>query len=242
MSGMSAQISASIRALNRELETIAHNQANVSTVGFKKRNNHFATQLKEQLDKFSPPTLEVQSRQVFDYTQGNLIHTGRNFDFGLHGRGFFTIETPDGVFYTRNGTFNLDENRQIVDSTGNIVAGKHGPIVIPKGAGIGDIAVSEDGTITANGANVDRFNIVDFGADEEMLTPVGYGKFSAPKTLDPKVAEETRVRQGHHEGSNVNMIEELVDMIMVQRLYEANMRILGTTKDSSSSLMNVAMG
>ena len=152
------------------------------------------------------------------------------------------IETPDGPLYTRNGMFHLDPNGQIVDSGGRIVAGQAGPISIPPSVGPEQINISSDGSISAGGAAIGKFRLVDFEDNENELIAVGFNCFQAPEGITPTEAEGLIVKQGFQEASNVRMVEELVDMIMVTRLYEANMKFASAELDTSKSIIGVAMG
>ena len=89
---------------------------------------------------------------------------------------------------------------------------------------------------------VGKFKLVDFRDKESELTVAGLNCFHAPKSAKPERSENLIVKQGFQESSNVQLVEELVDMVMVTRLYEANMKFLSVGKDSSRSLMSVAMG
>ena len=243
MSGIAARISSTIDGLTREFNIITHNLANVSTVGYKRRYNTFSKSLMAQEDGAKAGTgYEAGSYAAFDFSQGSPAETGRSLDFALYGKGFFVIETPQGPLYTRNGMFRLNKNGQIVDSAGRIVAGESGPISIPPGAGLSQISVSGDGSISAAGVAVGKFRLVDFKDRQGELVAAGLNCFWPPKGMDPKPAENLIVKQGFKEGSNVQLVEELVDMIMVTRLYEANMKFMSVGKDTSKSLMGVAMG
>ncbi len=239
MSEITAQVSSAIDGLTREFNIIAHNLANVNTAGYKRRCNTFSKALMAQGVGTGD---EAELYSVLDFSQGSPAETGRSLDFALCGKGFFVIETPQGPLYTRNGTFRLDQNGQIVDSAGRIVAGEAGPISIPPGAGLSQISVSSDGGISAAGAVVGKFRLVDFKDKEGELVAAGLSCFQAPKSAKPETPENLVVKQGFQESSNVQMVEELVDMIMVTRLYEANMNFLSVSKDASKSLMSVAMG
>jgi len=161
----------------------------------------------------------------------------------LFGKGFFTLETPDGELYTRKGMFHLNSNRQLVDDENRIVAGQAGPVNVPQNIPVSDIVVSDNGTITAGNLAIGRLRLASFGDDIGKLIPVGKGCFRmTDDEVEPVVPDETVVKQGALEGSNVQMVEELVDMIMVSRLYESNMKLVSATKDTSDSLMSVAMG
>ncbi len=243
MSDISAQISSAINGLTREFDVIAHNLANVGTVGYKRRCNAFSKSLMTK----GAGTRAVSGNEsdlysTIDFTQGSFVETGRSLDFALGGKGFFVIETPEGPLYTRNGVFRLDQNGQIVDSMGRTVAGESGPISIPSGTGSSQISVSSDGNISAAGAAVGKFKLVDFKDNQSELLAVGFNCFQAPEGMEPEPPVNLIVKQHAHEGSNVQMVEELVDMVMVSRLYEANMKFIAAGKDVSESLMNLAMG
>jgi len=242
MSAITDQVSTSIDALTREFEVITHNLANVSTVGFKRRCNAFSKTVEAQnIETYSPGTIDLNS--VFDFSQGGITETGRPLDFALYGRGFFRIETPDGSLYTRNGTFQTNQNGQIVDSLGRIVTGQAGPITIPNNVSISQLNVSSDGTISSGGIAIGKFAMVDFGDNENMLVPTGDSCYQMPDAnIVPVAAEQIVVKQGYQEASNVKVIDELVDMILVSRLYEANIKAITAEKEASGSLMSVAMG
>ena len=242
MSAITDQVSTSIDALTQEFNIIAHNLANVSTVGFKRRCNAFSKSLEAQdPESYSPGTIDLNS--VFDFSQGNIVETGRSLDLALHGKGFFVIETPEGPRYTRNGTFLTNQNGQIVDTLGRIVAGQAGPITIPGNIGISQLNVANDGTISAGEITLGKFRLVDFNDNENKLVPTGDSCYQMPDVnIQPVPAQQIVVKQGYQEASNVQIIDELVDMILVSRLYEANMKSITAEQEASSGLMNVAMG
>ena len=244
MTEAATQLSSSIDALTRELEIITHNMANSSTVGFKRRCNAFSKALDTQqggAETYSPGNIDLNS--AFDFSQGNLVQTQRPLDFAVMGKGFFVVETPNGPLYTRNGAFQTNANGQIVDSAGRAVAGEAGPITVPASIGLSEIQASADGRLMANGINIGKLKVVDFKGNESKLAPVGGNCFvMTDKDVQPTAAESIVVKQGFQEASNVKIVDELVDMIMVTRLYEANMRYVSAQRENSSALTSVAMG
>jgi flagellar basal-body rod protein FlgF len=239
------QLGSSVDALTRELEIITHNMANASTAGFKRRCNAFTKVLDKQQgepETYTPGTIDLKS--AFDFSQGSLVQTGRSMDFALGGRGLFVVETPNGPLYTRNGAFEANRNGQIVDFMGRTVSGESGPITLPTSVSISDIQVSADGRISAAGTVIGKFKVVDFKKeDESKLVPAGNNCFvMSDKNVQPAPAENIIIKQGSQESSNVKIVDELVDMVMVTRLYEANMRYLSVQKENSGTLTNVAMG
>jgi len=244
MSVITDQISTSLDALTKEYEIITHNLANVSTAGYKRRCNAFSKVIEARLNNtqtYSPGSVELETS--FDFSQGNIVKTDRKLDCALFGKGFFQVETPDGALYTRSGIFNIDPNGQIFDFQGRIVSGQAGPITIPGNISTSQISVSSDGSISADGTNIGQFKLVDFGDDENKLAPVGGNCYQLTQPdIVPVPAENVIVKQGCQEASNVQIIEELVDLIMVTRLYEANTDFLNAGKETTGNLISVAMG
>jgi len=251
MSELTDQVSSSIDALTKEFEIIAHNLANVSTSGFKRRCNAFSQYIETPesvTETYSPGSIELNS--VFDFSQGNIVETGRPLDFALYGKGFFVIETPNGPLYRRNGMFSTNQNGQIIDSQGRIIAGEAGPITIPNDVGIEpQINVSSDGSISAGGIAIGKFRLVNFGDNEDKLVPYGENCYRMPDSLQgdnilniqPVAAENIVVKQGYQEASNVEIIDELVDMIMVSRLYEANMKFFTASMEVANTIISAIM-
>jgi len=240
MSNSSIETSSSISSLIEEFNIITHNLANISTSGYKRRCTAFSKALKAA-QAGSNPQETITIDTVFDFSQGNLIRTDRKLDFALSGKGFFVIETPQGPLYTRDGAFMVNNNGQVVDTLGRLVAGSAGPISIPSDIDLSTLFVANDGTISAGDISIGKFKIVDFGEDTDKLDSVGEGCFAMTnQNITPTEAQKFSVKQGYQESSNVTMIEELVNMIMVSRLYEANIKAMSAKSEATSSLMSVA--
>jgi len=240
----SIEVSASsMDALGEQYRAIAHNLANASTSGYKRRLSTFVQTLQQTLKAADSPvnaSSQMTGLTLVDHTQGALTQTGRPLDLALEGKGFFVVETPGGRLYTRNGAFHLNPQRQIVDTSGRSVLGEAGPITLPSGAGPAGMNVSADGAVTAGGQQVGKLRIVEF-ADPALLAPAGLNCFRAPKDAETKASAATRVHQGYQEASNVNVVEELVSLITVSRLYEANVRSIRTQDDRMKNILEVAM-
>ena len=242
MSDIVSQVTSTLGGLQQEFHTVTQNMANIETVGYKRKFNTFSQVLAA---KGIGGGVEVGSGievdSAVDFTQGALVETERPLDFAVVGKGFFEVETPDGKVYTRNGMFRLDPNGQLVDTAGRVVAGQAGPITVPLNVGLSRINVSTNGSISADGTSIGRFKLVDFGDREGELEPVGINSFRAPEDARPVAATDLSVSQGFKEGSNVQMVEELVNMMMVSRLYEANMQFVNVRRDAAKSIIDVAM-
>ena len=246
MSNLIDTIGSSQEALSRRYRVIAHNLANSNTVGFKKRRSVFSEALPSRQTSENDvlePASKISEKTLIDFTQGGLSHTGRSLDIAVAGKGFFVVETPDGELYTRNGIFRINEQGQLVDADGNTVAGQGGPITLPENADAAKVQVSNEGRISANGQNVGMLRIVTFD-DQSLLKPMGASRFSAPggETATVASTDDYTVRQGFREDSNVSAVEELVDMISVSRLYEANIKSAMAQDERLRTVLKVVTG
>lgn len=246
MSDTLAITGSSMSSLAEEYRTVANNLANVSTPGFKKSVNQFHHILNNMTGQ-SPAGAgadqgeypKINSRMHLDFTQGSLENTNRPLDVAIEGEGFFVLETPAGPMYTRNGTFRLDATGQLVDGLGRTVAGTSGPIVVPDDAS--EIHIGRDGTVTAGGDNIGQIEVVKFENPNE-LTPVGHCAFRVARDIRPQPDKEAVLHQGYREGSNVEAVRELVNLIRISRLYEANVKSVKEHDQRFKELLNVAKG
>jgi len=234
----------SMDALSTQYRAIAHNLANASTTGYKRRLSKFVQALRQTVESGDSPvdtaTRKVTGLAVVDHTQGALTQTNRPLDLALEGKGFFAVQAPGGPLYTRNGAFRLSPQRQLVDISGRSVLGEAGPITLPPGTGTATLNVSTDGVITAAGQRIAKLRLVEF-TEPTLLEPIGQNCFRAPQGAVTESAPTTRVHQGYQEASNVNVVEELVGLIAVSRLYEANVRSIQTQDDRMKNILEVAM-
>jgi flagellar basal-body rod protein FlgG len=154
------------------------------------------------------------------HEQGNLRETGAVYDLALAGDGFFVVETPEGLRYTRNGAFTLDADRYLVDDRGHRVLGTQGPLQIAAG----EIQIDVSGRIMSDGVLQGQLLLQSF-ADNSSLQKVGDNLFSAAAGLTQQPFAG-QVRQGFLENSNVQALAEMVRMLAAQRAYETSQRVL----------------
>ena len=194
------------------------------------------------------------------FTQGALKETENSFDLALEGEGFFTVLTPEGERYTRNGSFTLGKEGLLVTKEGYPVLGSEGPIQIKEN----NFVVDEKGKVYVNSTFaddpqrlvaleenewenielVDSLKIIDF--DRSRFIKKQGGSLwretvdSGPAAAIPEV-ERPNVRQGFLEGSNVNPVTEMVRMIEVNRAYEANQKVVQSQDSLTGKLINEAV-
>lgn len=217
---------AALLARNQALDSVANNLANVSTPGYRGQHNIFRSLLAASSGfPMSALNRAVNNYSVLgdtqlDLSQGNLEHTGSDFDFALQGTGFFTVKTDSGEVYTRNGNFHVSPQNFLVTAAGDKVMGDNGPIQIV-GA---PVSVSSDGTISVNGVLAGKMKVVDFPADVQ-LDPLGQTYYTAP-AKSAKPATNVSIQQGSLESSNVNAVGSAVQLVTVQRYAELMQRAL----------------
>ncbi|OOG27129.1 flagellar basal body rod protein FlgG [Thioalkalivibrio denitrificans] len=236
-------------AQQTRMSVVSNNLANVNTTGFKKGRAVFqdliyqtvrqaGAQAAQDTELPSGLMLGTGVRTVATekmFTQGNVTQTDNSLDLAIEGRGFFQILMPDGnLAYTRDGSFQLNSDGQMVTSGGYEV---QPGIVFPEGTQ--SISIAEDGTVSASVPGnpapivVGNLQLADF-INPAGLQSIGQNLFTetaasgAPQSGNPGLDGRGRLLQGFLESSNVNTVEELVNMIETQRAYEMNSKAIST--------------
>ncbi len=202
--------------LFRNLDVTANNVANVSTPGFKGETVAFEQFLVNDKDNFNRKIAFSNDVSTFmDFKDGAVAKTGRDLDVALEGKGFFKIETPEGVRYTRRGNFSLNSEREIVTSDGFKVLGNDGnPISILEDDR--DIKISADGTLRVGqtGEQRGQIGVVNFATPQKLKhLDSGLYEASEPELTDAPA----KMLQGYVEQSNVSPVTELTNLININR-------------------------
>jgi flagellar basal-body rod protein FlgG len=247
-----------MEAQQLNLNTIANNLANVNTPGFKRSKIEFQDLLYQKPraagtdsggGNLVPTGVEVgngsrvaATSKIF--TQGQLTSTGEKFDLAVQGDGFFEVQRPDGTIgYTRAGSFKLSAQGQVVTVDGLPVLSGFQPI--PPGAT--NVAISEDGQVTVQTSS---------GSQAFSLTLARFANPAGLRSLGGNLYEETaasgtpeqgkpgeqgfgRTIQGYIEASNVNIVEEMVNLIVAQRAYEINSKSIQTSDEMLRNIANM---
>ena len=222
-------------AAYRSMDVIANNLANVSTPGFKRESAKF-----EEFITHVAPSEGQTGQQALsfvkdagvsrDISQGSIESTGAPLDLAINGKGYFTVQTPNGMRYTRDGHFTLDANGQVVTSEGYALQGDSGAITITPDDQ--NIKIGQDGTISSivNGISnqIGKLQVSDF-ADDSALTKQGDNLYSTSQSST--VATDSVIRQGALESSNVQPVLEISHMIEVMRAYQATASLSQSQSD-----------
>ena len=236
-------------AQQKRMDTISNNLANVNTAGFKKENVVFqsfdAVYVSKIKDPEGPKSMRigqgafgVRRGEIYvNFEQGSLQATDDPYNLAIEGSGMFVIGAYDeegNVLekYTRDGTFTLNPNGQLVTKDGYFVVGGNGPITIDSS----NVRIDEQGKVFADGEYVDQIKLTDF-ENPETLNKIGSGIFDAAE--DTVMTEfGAQVIQGYVEGSNVSSIDEMVNIINVMRSYETNQKMLMTCDATLEKAVN----
>jgi flagellar basal-body rod protein FlgF len=201
------------------LDVAANNVANAATTGFRAERVHFEEVLSRAHAKDA--AFVAPASTATDETAGPITPTGNPLDLALQGDGFFAIDTPQGVRYTRAGDFRPDSRGRLVNGDGFAVRGTDGkPIAIPPDAA--DVQVAADGAVVADGETVGTIAIQRFPPGS--LEREGAKRFAA--TTPPVAGEAPRVVSGAIEQGNFNVVRGVVELVRVSRLYESLHRML----------------
>ena len=216
--GLSRQI-----ALRRQLDVVANNLANINTVGFKAEKMLFEDYV---MPLASDETFPMSDRDVHytadwatlhDLKAGDIDQTGGTFDVALDGPGFLTVQTANGLAYTRNGAMHLDAGGMLVTADGDPILSEGGPVTFAPNET--DISIGSDGAILSSAGSKGRLAVVEFN-NPQTLTHIGSSLYSASGADPGQSASETRVHHGMLERSNVSGVAETAEMIRINRSYE----------------------
>jgi len=231
--GLSKQIT-----LQRELDIAANNVANTDTAGFKLEDLMTASDPAAPAKTRGvngPVTFVISNGVARDFRQGSLRQTGEPLDFAIDGQGFFTVSTPDGARYTRDGRFKLDPQGKLVTQDGDAVQGASGDIVLDPSKGA--VSVSATGVVSQGIGNtsqvVGQLTPVTF-SDLSALQKDGDNLFENTSNLTPQPASSALIQQGMLEGSNVNPLLQMTRLIQVSRAYDAISNMMNNTADLSN--------
>lgn len=207
--------------LLREMQVVANNIANSATTGYRQEGVIFSEYVKS-VEGGSSLSMGQGNVRNTSFEQGTLTQTGGTFDFAIEGDGFFLIETPMGQRLTRAGSFSPNGAGDLVTHDGFPVLDAGGaPLFVPPGAE--SIAVSADGTLSADGNIIGQLGLVAPNAPRDLVREDGV-MFRADAGHVP--APQARVLQGFVESANVEPITQLARMIEIQRAYELGQSFL----------------
>ncbi len=247
-------------AQQMNVDNIANNLANVNTTGFKKSKVEFQDVLYQNLRKAGtatalgamvPTNLDIgygtrAVATVREFSVGDLMQTGNPLDLAIEGNGFFQVTMPDGsMAYTRDGALKLSAEGRVVTSDGFFV---YPEITIPDNAT--SLAVGLNGEVSAQVVGTDEPQVIGQIELAKFINPAGLSAvghnlyLQTPASGNPIVGSPTeeglgKLNQGYLEVSNVKVVDEMVNMIVAQRAYELNSKVVQTSEDMTQIVNNL---
>ena len=222
-------------ALQRQMDVVANNMANINTTGFKAESMLFQDYLMPVArdNELTGADQDLHYTEdwstIHDMSTGSIEQTGNPLDVALSGEGFLTVQTAAGPRYSRNGSLQIDTTGTLVDLAGNPVLGTSGPIKFDSADT--NIAIAPDGTIATSQGTKGKLAVVEF-PDPQVLAREGNNYYSGPAG---NPATKTSVVQGSIERSNVSGVSTMADMIRVERAYQTLANIMQRQDDLRST-------
>lgn len=254
-------------AQSQKLDTIANNLANVNTPGFKRDQQVFSeylTAVEKEPATNTVPRISASIESFYDmqgndksyvdtagtytdFTQGSLKVTGNKLDVALEGDGLFEVATSEGIRYTRAGSFSIDSEGRLVTKQGFPVL-KDGGVGAPAagreirvggGDASGSISIGSGGEIFEGQNNLGKLSVMKFG-NKDSLRKVGHNMYSLKENMDAQMtaAADTKVNQGMIEGSNVNIVREMTEMIQATRVFESTQKAIQAYDSMNGKAVN----
>lgn len=235
--GISSQI-----ALERRLTTIADNIANMNTVGFRATEVKFDQVMSQTRNDLNANiSFVTQGSDYLSTRNGEMIRTGNSFDFAVKGDGWFAINTPAGQVMTRDGRFSMDTTGALVSTQGYPVMDAGGaPIQLNPAAG--EPTVGSDGRILQNGATVAQLGLFTADAKKGFVRYENSGVIFSEAPQPVVDNSNIGVIQGYVEQSNVNAINQMTQMMQVNRAFEGISSLMKSTEDSFSQAIRTLGG
>lgn len=250
-------------AQTAKLDTIANNLANVNTPAFKRDSQLFReylTSYEKEPGTITVPRVPASIESFYDmqggdksyvdldgtstdFSQGSIRSTGNPLDVAIEGDGFFEISTPDGLRFSRVGSFTVDGEGRLVTKQGFAVLKDGPPGQDPAAREIrvtgGAVTISQNGEIFENGQNVGKLSLTNVG-NKDALQKVGLSLYTLKDNMDPEltVAANGKFLQGALETSNVNAIREMTDMISATRVFESTQKAIQAYDQMAGKAVN----
>ena len=210
-------------AHEQRLNQVSNNLANVDTPGYKREAVTFGEMLYNANRTHQRVGKALKIRTVQD--QGVIQQTGNPLDLAISGDGYFRVQTPAGIRYTRAGNFQLNNVGQVVTPDGYPLLGEGGPVVVQGEK----VEVSREGRFFVDGQQINQLPVVSIAPN--ALTKTGENLYQMAEGAEETASQEAQIQQGHLEKSNVNTVMEMTEMLDLYRSYESQQKMIRASDD-----------
>lgn len=238
----------------KRMDVVSNNLANATTTGYKKEglttqsfDEMYALKIKDLTvghlnENIGSLSLGAKIGESYrDWSQGSFVSTESNYDFALSGKGFFNISFTNkagetSTMYSRDGSFQMNQEGYLVTKDGDFVLGESGPIQLP--TDIQKLEVQPTGEIYADGVYVDTFALTDF-EDYNYLEAYGENLY---RTVDGATQTDctATVNQGYTEASNISVVSEMIEMIGIAREYESGQKVINAVDEMLGKMVSIS--
>lgn len=238
------QSAASLSALERWQDAVSQNITSSTVSGYRERTVEFSSSKGGEWEvasgangDTSVPAMFPRASNSINFKGGDTEPTQRDLDVAIQGDGFFQCQSPDGTMtYTRAGEFRERADRVLVNGAGQEVMMESGqPLTfLPSG---GKITINDDGTVLQGQTTLGKIAVMKF-TNADDIQPVAGGMFIAKDGTQPVPVEKPELLQGYLEASNVQPMREMVDMVLINRSYEANQKIIKSADEQMQKVLD----
>ncbi len=228
--------SSAMQYLQEKMDIVSNNLANTDTKGFKRSgvafNQLMVAEQAKQRNQIKDPLPGGEIISYIENTQGPIKQTNNPLNMAIQGDGYFAVQTPEGKAWTRDGAFSMDSMGYIVTMNGDYLMGENGPIQINGKK----FSISDQGDVMVDGQVINKVMIENFNLKQVVQT--GNNLLKA-KNIDIDYEQASfLVKQGYLESSNVSIVKEMVDMIAINRQYQANEKAIKTNDEALNKAVN----
>ncbi|OGC06731.1 hypothetical protein A2526_04585 [candidate division WOR-1 bacterium RIFOXYD2_FULL_36_8] len=228
-----------LASTDEKMQSLINRIVNAETPGFRSSDvtiRSFPLELEAAEKKLSTQSPKVDGT-FYNYAQGTFVRTGKNTDFAIGTPGFFVLFCPWGEGYSRDGRFMVNPEGEVVTVVGGYkLMGQNGPILVSPGS---RIDISETGELLVDSEVVDKIRVVDF-EDNQSLESLNGVIFKDPTgNLALKEVDNPKILQGYVESSNASVVDQMVEMIYINRIYDTNTKIIQTRDGNLSQAIGM---
>ncbi len=228
-----------LETTDEKIKSLVNRMANAETPGFRSSDvvvRSFPLELEAAQNKIQSEAPHTEGT-FYNHAKGAMIRTGGKTDFALGSDGFFVVSCPWGEGYTRDGRFTIDQEGKIVSTVNKFpLLGQNGPITVAPGS---DIELNQAGELMVSGSVVDRIRVVNFQSLQQLESVNGSIFKNTNQKQTPLEVDSPRMIQGYVEASNANGVDQMMDLVLLNRIYDMDTKIVTIWDQNATKAMEM---